>query len=145
MALDSPTALMRRILQSHNRLYVAYAGRHALTKQQFIVLRALAEEPNIKQTRITQITGIDRSTLSKMMEGLKKMGYVRAARDDEDQRANSVVITPDGKKAYSRALVHYLNAEEAMFGHLTVREKSVFTSALQSITKAAEEIKTDAR
>lgn len=144
MALETPTALMRRILQAHNRLFVEYSGA-ALTKQQFIVLRALAEEPNITQTRITKITGIDRSTLSKMMEGLKKMEYVRSARHDEDQRANSVVITPDGKRAYHRALLHYKNAEDAIFGHLTPRERAAFVAALQSVTKAAEEIKTHAR
>lgn len=46
--------------------------------------------------RLSEVTGIDLSTISHLLRRIERLGYVARARDDEDNRVVVITLTPAG-------------------------------------------------
>jgi len=81
------------------------ASRHemSITPRQFIVLSAFAANEGANQTRIVDVTGIDRSTLGDIVQRLLREGLLRRQRSRIDARSYTVQLTPEGREMLSRA------------------------------------------
>ena len=88
-----------------------------LTHTRAIILQALARNNGASQTTLTQLTGIDRSTLADTMRRLLRDGYVARKRTRADARRYAVTLTETG----SRALAKIEAAEAAIFADITAR------------------------
>src|SRR5215467_2071347 len=111
---EAPSYLIRRCQQFYGDLYAREAGASDLTKQQFTVLAALEHNEGVSQTALVEITGIDRSTLAEMVRRMTEKGLMERERTEEDQRANAVVITANGRKALRSARSAAERAERAL-------------------------------
>ena len=100
---EAPSHLIRRCQQFYGDLYAREAGARELTKQQFILLAALEQNDGASQTALVEITGIDRSTLAEMVRRMLEKALLTRERTEEDQRANTVAISPSGRKALRNA------------------------------------------
>lgn len=74
----------------------AAAGVENATPRQAVLLAAIADHPGSTQTRLVELTGIDRSTLADMIRLLIKRGLVARRRTKEDARAYDVKLTTAG-------------------------------------------------
>lgn len=83
-----------------------------LTLVQFIVLWAL-QKPAI-QVEVVNLTGIDRSTLSVIIDGLVKDGLVTRSKSTEDKRARIVTLTPKGTKLLTKAIPAYVIVDKEL-------------------------------
>ena len=63
---------------------------------QAMVLLAIAENPGTSQTKIVEVTGIDRSTLADVVRRLLVRRLVARKRTKEDARAYAVTLTDAG-------------------------------------------------
>ncbi len=90
--------LLKRAVQYSVHLYMEEVGRSGLTHRQFTVLSAVDSFEGKSQTELVKITGIDRSTLADLVSRLMAQGYLQRKRSKDDQRANTVRLTPVGKK-----------------------------------------------
>src|ERR1700749_583466 len=120
---EAPSHLIRRCQQFYGDLYAREAGARELTKQQFMLLAALEQNDGASQTALVDITGIDRSTLAEMVRRMLEKGLLGRERTEEDQRANSVVITAVGRKALKTARTASERAEKAMLDSLPLAER----------------------
>lgn len=75
-----------------------------LTSRQFVVLAAVSNREGASQTDISEMTGIDRSTLTDLVGRLQAKGFVSRARSRHDARTYEVRLTPVGNKALSVAV-----------------------------------------
>src|SRR6476660_3562947 len=110
---ESPSHLIRRCAQYFGDLYAHEIGTSELTKQQFTLLAALEHNDGASQTALVEITGIDRSTLAEMVRRMLEKGLLGRERTEEDQRANAVVISQNGRKALRTARTASERAEKA--------------------------------
>ena len=94
----SPGHLLRRANQFANDLYTNEQEAPGLTQRQFAVLFAIDQREGASQTELVQATGIDRSTLADMIVRLQGRDLLARKRTEDDQRANSVRITPIGRR-----------------------------------------------
>jgi DNA-binding MarR family transcriptional regulator len=134
----APSHLIRRCQQYFGDLYAMEAGARELTPQQFTVLAALEQNEGASQTALVEITGIDRSTLAEMARRMVEKGLLSRERTEEDQRANAVAITANGRKALRSARQAADRAERALLDPLPVSDRAKFVKYLGQIASAAE-------
>lgn len=133
----SPGHLLRRAQQYANDLYTKEAGGDSLTPRQFAVLHAVDLHEGLSQTALVRATGIDRSTLADMISRMLRKDLLARKRTDEDARANSVRITPAGRKALRAAMPAVTKSEQKILDILPARVRNEFTKALALIAQAA--------
>jgi len=136
---ESPSHLIRRCAQYFGDLYAHEAGASELTKQQFTLLAALEHNEGVSQTALVEITGIDRSTLAEMVRRMLDKGLLSRERTEDDQRANSVAISPSGRKALRSARTASERAEKALLEALPLPERQRFVRLLAQIAGAGED------
>lgn len=90
--------LLKKAAQQAGNFYSEKVGNHGLTQRQFAVLAAVDENEGISQTKLVELTSIDRSTLADMVGRLIAQGYVRRKRDKTDARRNVLKLTAAGKR-----------------------------------------------
>ncbi|HVT54610.1 MAG TPA: MarR family transcriptional regulator [Xanthobacteraceae bacterium] len=135
---QAPSHLIRRCQQYFGDLYAMEAGARELTPQQFTVLCALEHNEGVSQTALVEMTGIDRSTLAEMARRMVEKGLLSRERTEEDQRANAVAITANGRKALRSARSAADRAERALLDPLPVSDRAKFIKYLGQIASAAE-------
>jgi DNA-binding MarR family transcriptional regulator len=135
---QAPSHLIRRCQQYFGDLYAMESGARELTPQQFTVLAALEHNEGASQTTLVDITGIDRSTLAEMARRMVDKGLLDRERTEEDQRANAVAITANGRKALRSARLAAERAERALLDPLPVSDRAKLVKLLAQIAAAAE-------
>ncbi|SJZ91920.1 MarR family winged helix-turn-helix transcriptional regulator [Selenihalanaerobacter shriftii] len=71
-----------------------------LQKGQFIYLTEICEHPGINQKDLTNILKVDKTSTSKAVKKLKKIGYIKRVKDEDDKRVWNLYPTAKGKKIY---------------------------------------------
>jgi DNA-binding MarR family transcriptional regulator len=70
-----------------------------------------------------------------MLSRLGKRGLIASRRTEEDQRANSVTITPEGLRALEAVTPKVVEAERRMLDSLPTEVREPFVSALQHLAE----------
>ncbi len=121
---DIPVAhLLRihRLWQTANATLARHLQRFAeLAERRCAVLAVLRREKNLSQSEVMRRTGIDRSTVSALIAGLVRLGYVTRIVCGADARAHSVNITAKGSRLMARAMPAALSADKEIAGLLPV-------------------------
>jgi MarR family transcriptional regulator, lower aerobic nicotinate degradation pathway regulator len=133
---NSPAHLLRRATQYANDVYSNEVGDDALTARQFTVLLTVDGHEGLSQTELVNMTGIDRSTLADMIGRMINKDLLRRRRTEDDARANSVSITPTGKRALSTVLGRVKRAEDRVLAPLPSGRRSDFLKMLTLIADA---------
>lgn len=90
--------LIRRTSQNIERIANVNVKPLKLTYRQLLVLVAVSKQPGCSQRKITEATGIDRTTVNNIVETLTRGGLLSQPRNDEDRRLTSVTLTKAGEK-----------------------------------------------
>ena len=127
----SPGHLLHRAQQRAADLTAQALRAHNLTPRQFAVLLALRQNEGVTQSDLVRRTGIDRSTLADMLSRLARRRLIVSKRTEQDQRANSVRITPEGAAALDAVTPRVAEAERRMLDALPPELRDNFVSCLQ--------------
>ncbi len=71
--------------------------------RQFIVLSYLAERDGVPQHELAEILCMDANNLVILLNELESLGFAKRERDPADRRRHIVVLTADGRAAFTRA------------------------------------------
>ncbi len=91
--------LLKKAAQNAANIYAEKVGKNGVTQRQFAVLVAVNENIGISQTKLVELTSIDRSTLADLVGRLIAQGYLRRKRDKNDARRNVLKLSAAGKRA----------------------------------------------
>ncbi|HII93925.1 MAG TPA: MarR family transcriptional regulator [Methanosarcina sp.] len=72
-----------------------------LSKNQPVVIKIIGMESEIMPSTIGKYTGMDKSSLTRMVDDLEKKGYVFRKTDPEDRRKVLVSLTEKGLECYN--------------------------------------------
>ncbi len=75
-----------------------------LTGQQFSVMAVLAQAPSLPVTKIAEITGAERTTVTRNMDRLKARGLVAVDPGNADGRVSALGLTEMGRALFDQAL-----------------------------------------
>ncbi|MGO2112609.1 MAG: MarR family winged helix-turn-helix transcriptional regulator [Pseudoclavibacter sp.] len=88
----TPTHLLRRVEQRHQRLWSAHVGSLA-TPTQYAVMCAIADG-TLDQKSVGSLASLDTSTTADVLSRLRRQGLVEVTPDARDRRRNLVRLAP---------------------------------------------------
>lgn len=95
--LNTHGILLRRCQQVALAIFTEEAIQFDVTPTQYSALAFIYNEPGIQQNVLGDRIALDRSSVTKCVEGLETRGLIRRQVDQKDKRARMMYITPDGE------------------------------------------------
>ena len=96
--LNSLPMILSRTLDGVMPVYRALFQEHAITDQQWRVMRALWEQKHLTSKQISEITLLPSPSLVGILDRLEKKGFVGRLRSVEDRRLVYIIPTQAGRK-----------------------------------------------
>jgi DNA-binding MarR family transcriptional regulator len=134
----SPYHLLKRAAQYAWNLYTEEVGYQGLTQRQFAVLLAVEQNEGTSQTRLVELTGIDRSTLAELVARLTKQGYLQRRRTKEDQRTNQVRLSAAGRRVLANVQPGAATVDRRLLEAVPATLRRSFVEALTVLSDALE-------
>lgn len=103
----------------------------------FSMLLALEMYGPSSQRRLIDLTGIDKSTMVRIVDELEGGGLVRRERAPQDRRAHSISLTPDGTRTLESGRRAGGDVGERLFGGLDGDERDQLVALLRRIAERA--------
>ena len=110
----------------------------ALTTTQYTVLVATAEKDGLSQQEIINFTGIDRSTVSQVVQLLIRKGLLKRRRTRKDARTYAVSLTEYGWDVLKTSEQIVSRVEEALVQALPASRAKTFIANLRAIVGTFE-------
>lgn len=141
-ALEATTDLEGLIGYNLKRAYVIVQadfstaiGSDGMSARVFSALSLTVKYPNISQSELARMMGIERSGLVAIVDELEAKDYLRRAPVPGDRRVQALVPTDIGRVAYGKALAAVRAHEGAMFSDITSAEKAQLLALLKKIRR----------
>lgn len=106
-------------------------GADGFSPRVFSVLGLVVQRPEITQSEVARLLGIERSGLVALVDELEQSGHIQRQSVEGDRRIQALVPTPAGIKAYEAALLAVKTHEDALFADLTARERATLLATLR--------------
>ncbi len=107
-----------------------------ITHPQFVVLTScnylLYQKKNVTQALLSQITEIDKVTLSQIITLLEKKEFLKREKNEGDQRANSIILTKQGEEMVRQALPKVEKVDEEFF-EILGKDKELFRNSIRTL------------
>ena len=94
------------------RRYDAALRPVGLTSGQFSILASLNQPEPVPLTRLAEILGLDRTTLTRNLRALDEGGLVRSQAGDGDRRLRQLALTGAGRDKLRAAMPFWRAAQE---------------------------------
>ena len=128
-------------LREFNRFYTRRIDvlRHDYLGSPFALPEArlvfeIGRTPGISATSLGRDLDIDPGYLSRVLQGLKRRGYVQAKRAPEDARRSALTLTDKGRKAYALLNTRSRDKAVSMLEPLSASQKAQLVGAMGAVT-----------
>jgi MarR family transcriptional regulator, organic hydroperoxide resistance regulator len=131
------TWLLHRAAQ-HMRAGLDEAAReHDLTgARDWIVLSALAAGPRQTQLSLAQSLGLDKTTMTSLLDRMEARGLITRSTDSHDRRARIPELTDEGRRVQAEVTSARDRVEAGLLGGFTVDEQAQLRGLLTRLTVA---------
>lgn len=127
--------LMNRIMARYNASLRDEMGALGLTTAKTRALATLSVLDGVLIGELAVYAVVEKSTLSRALDGLEEDGLVQRVADSSDQRATRVMITPAGRRAFERIWPEMAQSYHDMFEGISKQEQRAFVETLQKILR----------
>lgn len=117
----------------------ATLGEGGLTPRSFAAQSLVVQVPDITQSELARLLGIERSGLVAIIDDLEGRGYLRRTTVPGDRRVQALVPTEAGCAAYDEALTAVRAHEDKLLAGLSGAERDTLMTLLQKIRAAGGE------
>ncbi len=105
--------LVRQLHRSFLRLLTARLAPHGVTPAQWSVLRELWRRDGDSQVELAQAVGVEKATLTSVLDALERRELIKQVRSTEDRRRFAVNLTKSGR-ALEKDLLPYADEINAV-------------------------------
>ncbi len=112
--------------------------RHGIDHLQWRVLVSLIEHDKLWINEMAARCGIERTTLSKLLDRVEAKGLVLRVIEPEDRRRFRIVLTPKGRATYRKCAPLVLGLFDDYFQEFTAAEMRGIMQMLKRIRKNVE-------
>ena len=138
LVTSSTTHLLHRAGQLAEDIFSHSIGELGITARQYVVLSVVDGLEDPSQTRLCEISGIDRSTLADIVRRLVSSGLLTRRRTRNDARMYAVRITPEGKSVLEKAGPIAQKVDAAVLTALSASERETFNNLLEKVVSQAD-------
>ena len=131
--------LLHRAVQEADAVFMQHVGEDGPTPRQFAVLHTVAKKPNASQTRLAEMTGIDRSTLADLVRRLVRQGLLQRRRTKRDARAYAIRLSEKGRETLRVASPAARRADAVILSLLPAKQRNDVLTGLQTLVSALNE------
>ncbi|UJH68409.1 MarR family winged helix-turn-helix transcriptional regulator [Allomuricauda sp. SCSIO 65647] len=105
-----------------------------MTIEQWVILHQIYElGDGASQRDIVQSNFRNRATISRVIGGLERKGWINKTRFDGDQKRFKLELTPEGQQIIEEVLPHAFALRKQAINHLDVIEFETFLKVLDQI------------
>lgn len=139
----SPTHLLHRAGQCAYEIFQFEVKGGDVTPRQIAVLMMVESHEGLSQTRLVELTGIDRSTLADIVRRLQRKGLLHRRRTREDARAYAVKLAEEGRQLLKSAAPISDRVDERILEALPQANREKFLDDLTTIVESLQRLSPD--
>ncbi len=124
-------SIANRLSASASRAYMRQFGVGVM---EWRVVGMLAGRPGITANQIGQVSGVDKSSISRAVHALIRRGYLDSREDAADSRRTRLFLTPEGHALHDRIIVSSLAREERLLHGFSEAERRTLFGMLGRIS-----------
>ena len=106
-----------------------------LTPEQYLLIDLLWDEGPLTQQQIADQMQKDKNSITKLIDGLEKKGYVIGETNTEDRRKNLVVVTKMGEGKKQEITRIAINAADNILGGIPLVELNTVVEVLNKLNR----------
>lgn len=126
--------LLNRAAHQLREAMDAEAGVHGITIRAQIVLTALVQnEKAVSQLALGAALGVDKTTMTAMLDKLERQGLVVRTPDPNDRRARIPVVTEAGRELQAKLYTQLRTVEDQMLTALNAEERDQLRGLLRRV------------
>jgi MarR family transcriptional regulator, organic hydroperoxide resistance regulator len=135
-AKNDLTWLLHRCAQRMRGALDEAARQHGLNgARDWIVLSAIAAGPRQTQLALAQSLGLDKTTMTSLLDRLESAGLVTRYQDSRDRRARIPELTETGNRVQHELIAARDQAEAAVLCQFTAEEQRVLRAMLNRLAE----------
>ncbi len=131
--LRMPGHYIRRAQQVSSAYFTEELADSELTSVQMVALVAIADNPGIDATRLSEIIDFDRATIGGVVDRLERKGLIQRVVNKQDKRSKVMRATPAGKALLDVSLPHVMRVQERLLAPLSKEDQDTFLRLMQAI------------
>jgi DNA-binding MarR family transcriptional regulator len=135
----APGHLIRRAHQIHDMLFAQETAGYDITSPQLAAMRAIALNPGLEQTALSEIIAYDSSTIGGLIDRLEAKGLVQRTVGKRDRRKRELTLTPRGHKVLTKVMPPASRVADRLLEPLSPAEREQLIEMLQRITGVSGE------
>ena len=114
-------------------------SRGVISWPQMVALDHVSRKTRVTMTEVSRILSTKTSSASVLVDRLIRQHMLRREHDDEDRRVIWISITPKGRKVVFQIRRQKCRSIQAVFGHLTEKERGQYLSVLLKVKERLSE------
>jgi len=130
-----PGHLIRRSQQIAVSLFVEETAAFGVTPVQYAALVAIAEQPGIDATRLSQLIAFDRSTIGNVLARLESRRLIARKSGVKDKRVKRLRIARRGATLVAQIETAVARAQERILAPLAPAERRLFMAMLTRLVQ----------
>jgi DNA-binding MarR family transcriptional regulator len=134
---EMPGHLIRRAHQISGAVFAAHLAGFDLTSVQYAAMEAIASQPGIDATRLSDLIAFDKATLGGVLDRLEAKGLIARQPSRQDRRVKSVTLTEPGATLLESVGDRVLAAQAEMLRPLSEAEQKQFIALLRKFVGRA--------
>ncbi|MBS5904605.1 MAG: MarR family transcriptional regulator [Acetobacteraceae bacterium] len=128
---EMPGHLIRRAHQISGAIFTARLAGFDITSVQYAAMVAIASQPGIDATRLSDLIAFDRATLGGVLDRLEAKGLIARQPSRQDRRVKTITLTVDGSALLETVKDRVLAAQAEMMHSLSEAEQAQFIALLK--------------
>lgn len=120
------------------RQFIKLSGKLRITPKQFSALVLVGANPDLSQTDLRKLLGMDRATTAVLIDALENRDLLARQRSTLDRRRHQLRLTQHGKGVLKSMKLRARNHDEQLTSMLTTQERKVLASLLRRIRSSSE-------
>jgi DNA-binding MarR family transcriptional regulator len=128
---EMPGHLIRRAHQISGAVFAGHLAGFDLTSVQYAAMEAIASQPGIDATRLSELIAFDKATLGGVLDRLEAKGLIARQPLSQDRRVKSVTLTKAGGRLLKNVGPHVVAAQVEMIQPLSEAEQAQFIVLLK--------------
>ncbi|MBU9713906.1 MarR family winged helix-turn-helix transcriptional regulator [Evansella tamaricis] len=125
------TATARLIINRLNQNFKT--KNYPVTHEQWSIMIRLWEEDGLTQNKLSQLTGRDQPSVSRLINNMERNGLVVRMEHPVDKRINLIFLTPKGKKMQIGLIEQAQQTIEDISQNITDEDMNTFLKVLTKI------------
>ncbi len=110
----------------------------SLSLSELYALSILAERARLAQQELGAALGLEKSSVSRLVQQLEERGWVRRERDVRDSRLRLLWLTEEGGRIADHLQQHMAEAHTTLFARLTPHEQAALLEGLTALRRALQ-------